>query len=233
MKKLTLTFSALAAISMSAWVDTAHAQIIISEVAPFGSGTVGYAADWFELTNTGPTGVNISGWKMDDNSNAFSAAVSLLGVNTIAAGQSVVFLEAAPAAAAATNAAFTTFWFGASAPAGLLIGNYSGSGVGLSTAADAVNIFDASGTLVTRVNFGANSGPFTFDNSAGINSVVGNPATDINTFSAVGTHGAFMAANSIGSVGSPGVLSVPEAEGYAMALAGLSALGVVAFRRRV
>ena len=52
-----------------------------------------YGADWFELTNIGSTAVNISGWKMDDNSNSFGNAVALRGVTSIAAGQSVVFIE--------------------------------------------------------------------------------------------------------------------------------------------
>ena len=57
-----------------------------------------YAADWFEVTNTGTTAVDITGWKIDDNSNAFGSAVALRGVTSIAAGKSAVFFEAAPTA---------------------------------------------------------------------------------------------------------------------------------------
>lgn len=232
MKKLSFTSTAAAVALLAAWVNTAQAQVIVSEVAPFGSGTSSNGADWFELTNTGSSAVNISGWKTDDNSNSFAAALALTGVTSIAAGQSVVFIEVATGTtAAAVNAAFSTFWFGSTVPASLVIGNYSGSGIGLSATADAVNIFNASGTVVTRVDFGASSAALqTFDNSAGLNNVA------ISNLSTVGINGAFTSANAFANVGSPGsiaaIAAVPEAEGYAMALSGLGALAFVARRRK-
>ena len=51
--------------------------VIISEVAPWSSGNSPYMADWFEVTNTSTSAVNITGWKMDDNSNSFGSAVAL------------------------------------------------------------------------------------------------------------------------------------------------------------
>jgi hypothetical protein len=71
----------------------ATASVVISEVHPSGSGNGTYAADWFEVTNTGTSAVDITGWKMDDNSNSPAAAVVLNGVASIAPGQSVVFIE--------------------------------------------------------------------------------------------------------------------------------------------
>src|SRR5262245_3354381 len=70
------------------------AQVRITEVAPWGSGSTNtpYAADWFELTNFGSTAVNISGWTMDDDSNNPNSAL-LTGVATIAPGESVIFIE--------------------------------------------------------------------------------------------------------------------------------------------
>jgi MYXO-CTERM domain-containing protein len=232
MKKLTLSYAAAAALSMTAWVSSAQAQVIISEVAPFGSSaTASNGADWFELTNAGSSAVNISGWKMDDNSNSSALAVALSGVTSIAAGQSVVFVEVASGStAAAVNAAFTAFWFGSSVPSGFAIGNYGGSGVGLGTGGDAVNIYDASGALQANVVFNTSAAPPTFDNAAGLNN------TTVSALSVTGTNGAFVSANALGNVGSPGsiatVASVPEAEGYAMALAGLGALGLVTRRRK-
>lgn len=113
----------------------ASAAMLITEVAPWGSGNSPYAADWFELTNSGASAVDITGWKMDDNSNSFANAVALRGVTSIAASQSVVFIEggATSTGDAALDASFISTWFGANAPAGLRIGNYGGSGVGLST----------------------------------------------------------------------------------------------------
>ena len=128
----------------------AAATLFISEVHPSGSGNGTYAADWFEVTNTGTTAVDITGWKVDDNSNAFASAVPLSGVTSIAPGQSVVFVEATRLPVNVN--AFTTAWFGGAPPAGLAIGFYGGSGVGLSTSGDAVNLFDAGGNRMTGIS---------------------------------------------------------------------------------
>jgi hypothetical protein len=207
----------------------AYAQsIIISEVDPSGSANTAYAADWFELTNTGSSAVNITGWKMDDNSNLFANAVALRGVTSIAAGQSVIFIEgtATGTTDSTIDTNFIATWFGSNIPAGLTIGNYGGPGVGLSQAADAVNIFDASGNLITRVDFGV-AAPGTFDNAVGSNNVT------LTQKSVVGVNGAF-ASLAGGEIGSPGVVAnpVPEPESYAMMLAGLGLLGFVGRRRK-
>lgn len=182
-----------------------HANIIISEIDPTGSSAT-YAADWFELTNTGTSAVDISGWKMDDNSNAFGSSVALRGITSIAAGQSVIFLEGNTSGStdATLNNAFKTAWFGSNTPAGFLIGNYGGSGVGLGNTGDAVNIFDSAGTLITNVQFGASTAGFTFDNKAGLNN------TSISTLSAVGINGAKLSASGA-EVGSPGAVPLPAA----------------------
>jgi uncharacterized protein len=174
------------------------ARLIISEVAPWSSGNSPVAADWFEVTNTGTATQNITGWKVDDNSNSFGSAVALSGITSIAPGESVIFIETT---STATISAFRSTWFGTNPPANLQIGSYSGSGIGLSTGGDAVNLFNAAGVLQARVDFGTSpSGPSfpTFDNAAGLNNVV------ISTLSAVGINGAFLAVNDTKEIGSPG-----------------------------
>ena len=167
-------------------------ELFISEVHPAGNGNGTYAADWVEITNNGTNAVDISGWKMDDDSNSFAASVALSGVNSIAPGQSVVFIEGDATKVSAFNAA----WFGTSnAPTGFVIGTYSGSGVGLSATSDQVNIFDASGNKITGVSFGVATNGFTFDNK--------NTATTVSTLSAVGVNGAFVSFNGA-ETGSPG-----------------------------
>lgn len=42
--------------------------LTISEVAAFSSGSSPVAADWFEVINTSPNPINITGWKIDDGS---------------------------------------------------------------------------------------------------------------------------------------------------------------------
>jgi len=178
--------------------STSASSIVISEVSPWSSGSSPYSADWFELTNTGTTTVDLTGWRMDDGSNAFGSSVALTGVTSIAAGQSAVFLEGT--AGTVTN--FQSAWFGASVPVGFAAGTYSGGGVGLSTGGDAVNVFDASGNRVTGVAFGISTTGQTFDNTDGVGSTT-LPLPTVSTLSAIGTNGAFLAADGV-ETGSPG-----------------------------
>lgn len=218
---------------------SSQAAVIISEVDPSGSSTTGntYNADWFELTNTGAAAVNITGWKMDDNSHAFAVAVALRGVTSIAPGQSAVFAEglADGSTDATLDAAFKTFWFGASVPAGFTMGNYGGGGVGLSQTADEVNIFDSAGNQVTGVGFGAATAGVSFDNVAGLGSST-QPVPIISTLSVVGVHGAFLSANFAAGqpkeIGSPGTTGVPEPATFVLAAMGLCGLVAGGLRRR-
>ncbi len=209
-------------------VQGASADIVISEVDPAGSASgSGYGADWFELTNTGTSAVSISGWTMDDNHNSFAASVALTGVTSIAAGQSVVFIESTGSTAATVDANFVSAWFGGNAPANLVLGNYSGGSVGLSQTTDAVNIYNSTGALMANVSFNASSlTSGTFDNTAGLNNAT------LSQFSAVGVNGAFKSANA--EIGSPGidtaVTPVPLPAAAWMFVSGLAGLG--AFRRR-
>src|SRR5438094_2688826 len=178
--------------------------VIISEVSATGSSNGTYNADWFEITNTGALPVDITGWKMDDNSNSFAAAVALRGVTIIPAGAAAVFLENSGGIADSTVIAnFSAAWFGsATPPPGLIIGAYGGTGVGLSSTADAVNLFDATGARVTGVAFGVSNAGATFDNTAGLGSAT-LPLPVISTLSAAGVHGAFHSVLD-GETGSPG-----------------------------
>ena len=128
---------------MFAVAAPAPAALVITE-AMSSSGTGG-TGDWFELTNTGASAVNVTGYKMDDNSFLFANAVPMAGVSSIAPGESAVFIETdttVPADQATAIAAFRTFW-GTAKLASVQVGEYSGSGVGLSSSADGVEVFDS------------------------------------------------------------------------------------------
>jgi VCBS repeat-containing protein len=186
----------------------ALSTLIVSEVSPWSSGNTAFAADWFEVTNLGDMPVDITGWKVDDNSNAVSNAVALRGVSSIAPGQSAVFIEsdAAGTGDIALISAFATAWFGsATLPAGFLMGAYGGSGVGLSTGGDAVNLFDSAGNRVTGISFGVSTTGFTFDNAAAAGSPT-LPLPAVSTLSVAGINGAFVAADGAGT-GSPGTIA--------------------------
>jgi hypothetical protein len=83
--------------------------------------------------------------------------VALSGITSIAAGESVIFIETSNLATAQT--AFINTWFGGNPPARLRFGRYSGSGVGLSTGGDHVNLFNAAGELQASVAFASPTGP--------------------------------------------------------------------------
>ena len=173
----------------------------VTEVAPWSSGNSPVTADWFELTNTGTSAITITGWKMYDSGvGGFGSAGPLNGITTIAAGESVIFVDGQT-----KISLFITNWFGAGgAPAGLQIGYYGGPG--LSSGGDAVKIYDAGGTERASVAFGASTpapGPYlTFDNATGLNNAT------LSVLSAVGTNGAFNANSNTVEIGSPGTATV-------------------------
>jgi hypothetical protein len=256
--KLTAALS-LAALAAALTSAPASAQVVITEVDPYGSnGSDGYSADWFELTNIGSTAQSIAGWTMVDNHAAsntstpyaagatisignltgsnktFGAAALTLasGATSIAAGQTVIFLES-PSSASASSTLFTNFetaWFGSNVPANLALGTYNDGAsaiYGLSQTADMVNIFNgstSSATLEASVAFGADGGTpvSTFDNAAGLNNAT------LTQKSVAGVNGAFVSASGL-EVGSPG--AVPEPGSYALMLAGLGLVVAVTRHR--
>jgi len=236
---MKLTHLILAALGSAAFLafTPAQAQLIITEVDASGSATNnngfnnGYNQDWFELTNYGTSAISLTGFKMDDNHDSASAAVALTGVSSIAAGQSVVFIEDTGSSAATVDAAFEQSWFGSNVPSSLTIGNYGGSSVGLSQSGDAVNIYNSSGVLQAGVQFGASTAGVSFDNSvAKLDGTTGTGSADptISTLSVNGVNGAFTSPEGQ-EIGSPG--AVPEPKSLVLGLIA-AALAAVQLRKR-
>jgi len=175
-------------------------SVSITEAASWSSSTTNVGADWFEVTNNGNAPLDITGWKVDDSSNSFTAALSLTGITSIASGESVIFLETTSTNAATIIANFKSAWFGSNVPAGLQVGSYTGGAIGLSTGGDAVNLFNAAGVVQSNISFGTATTNFTFNNAASLTNSV------ITTLSQVGVNDAFAAANDTVQIGSPGTI---------------------------
>lgn len=179
-------------------------RLFVSEVAPWASGDSPVGFDWFEITNFTDAAVDVAGWRVDDGSNSFASSVTLNGVGSVAAGQSVIFLNTDDLAQG--SAAFIDTWFGGQAPQGIVFGSYDGSGIGLSTGGDAINLFNAVGDVMANVAFGAATGApalATFDNADGLNNVL------LTNLAVAGQDGAFRIDNGEGNTetGSPGYIA--------------------------
>lgn len=214
--------SALCAILSVAIVGTASASLRITEVMSSSNGDGSPTADWFEVTNYGSSAISVAGLRMDDGSFSFGVSRELLGITSIGAGESVIFLESAAGAAVDS---FRAFWGGLM---GVQVGYYSGSGVSFSSGGDGLVLFDAAGFEISpRVNFGtATSGSSFFWGYDALGNI--DPAFDaiVSTVGAIGTQVGFSASGDTGSLGT--ALGIP-APG-ALALLGLA--GLAARRRR-
>ena len=222
--------------AMLALAAPASAQLRITEV--MSSSGVGGTPDWFEVTNYGLSPVTATGLKMDDNSFTFANAVDLVGISSIAAGETVVFLESA---AGADIANYQTFWGGSGSTA--QIGYYTGSGVGFSSNGDGVVVFDSLGVEVTpQTSFPAATtgssfywsydptGSFVYGNaSAGLVSTVGTIPGDNGGSSQVTYLSTSALQQNIGYPGSAAV--VPEPSTAVLAAAGIGLAGLAARRR--
>lgn len=179
--------------------------IAITEVAPWSSGDSPVGEDWFEITNFGTTAIDLTGWAFDDNSASLIDADPLLGVASIGAGKSVIYLNTDATGFVGVRDAFIATWFNGSAPASLTFGYYDGAGLG--TGGDAVVLFGDEGTVQANIAFGASpeEAPFaTFDNSAGADNLL------IETTSIAGVNGAFDALGGAAEIGSPGRVATPN-----------------------
>lgn len=137
MKLKTLVASALLA-GFTAGNAYAAPELLITEIMSKSDTT----EDWFEITNVGDATADITGWQYDDESAEIADAAALVGITSIAAGESVVFVGDT------TDAAFRAYWGGL---LGVQVGTFDGAGLGKG---DGITLFDASDAIVLQQFYG-------------------------------------------------------------------------------
>ncbi|CAN5539982.1 hypothetical protein BH09VER1_BH09VER1_24000 [soil metagenome] len=184
--KIVLGIFAIVCLTGNSWAQLRFTEVMSS------SGT-NNTPDWFELTNYGNVTVMLdSSWRVDDSSALFSASVglNLASPISVGAGESVVFIEGD----SATVSNFISLW----GLSGVQVGSYSGSGIGLSSGGDALNLFSGS-SITTGVSFGAATTGHTFYWTYGND--VGASQTGGPTVSVSGQNGAVTRGSDVGSPG--------------------------------
>ncbi|WP_382160975.1 lamin tail domain-containing protein [Hydrogenophaga sp. ANAO-22] len=228
MKKMSTLHRMLAAtlLAGSALVVAApaHASVFITEFS-YQSAVSDEKGEYIELTNTGVTDVDFTGWSYDDDSRT-SLTFNLSEFGVVRAGESVIITEIDPDL-------FRTRWNLDSSVKviGFMAPNFA--------RADEVNIYDAQLNLVDRLTYGDNTigGVRPRFNAARPGSFAELGQNNIHgwVLSSVGdADGSWT--STVGDVGSPGfsslVTPVPEPEAYALLLAGLGLVGGAVARRR-
>lgn len=221
---------ALATLAAIGIPSTTRGGLVITEVMSssiHGGGTSN--ADWWELTNTGPGAVNLTGYTWNDNNGTPIGVTPPPGpatfgaITSIAAGETIVITEETIGA----EASFRSDW---SIPGIIQLVNLAAGVVpGLSSTTDAIVVYDNANAVVASVTFGAATTGKSFEwdtlgNSLGL--------------SVAGENGAYVATSNgqtVGlgpgvDVGSPGI-TVPEPTGLALVAMSLAA-PLMARRRR-
>jgi hypothetical protein len=221
----------------------AEAEILISEVFYNPNGSEAGLHEWVEITNTGATDVDLSGWKYGDIQDGNIANPFAAGT-ILAAGKSAIVV-------AQSSSQIAAMW-----GAGVQVINYTGGGSGttpdgvtLANAPSATNetaaILNASDVVIDSVNFetGTNGWPtgvqgFSIYLLPGEDkfTTAGNDVGSNWAVSAIGVDGAYQAlvtnpgiANATAlDVASPGTAVIPEPAAAALMILGLAA----AARRR-
>lgn len=220
LRTIALRLLALTALTVATLAaGPATAQIRITEVMSSSPNT----GDWFELTNTSSSVVNLENYYWDDNGPAGNDG-ALFPLINVQPGESIVIVDAADATVVTS---FVSNWLGGFAA----YGSYEFGGPdtfsGLSSNGDQIELWDAdpntnpSANLISSVTFPAATAGSTF------------AWTEIGTNLGVSSNGVDLAfTSSLGDIGSPGLAVVPEPSSLMLAaFAGLGLAGYTARRR--
>ena len=229
--------------ALLAGVSSTHAQGLLRITEAMSSGDI---TDWFEITNLGNSAYNFSNHRMDDNSFSITNSIPLVGISSIGAGESVIFIETSNALRttytndAGVVTAFKNNWGGLS---GIQVGYYNGQslGVSLSSTGDGLTLFSDSSTNngtelpgpfgtssnLIRVSFGAatagSSFYWSYDSTGASTSSATGVVTDANT------PGVLLTWNNAGTTMNATPGTIPEPSSASLLI--LGGFGLMALRR--
>ncbi len=232
MRFLRASSVSLAVISGLLIATPCFGQVHITELSFTGAG-----GEFIELTNTGATAIDVTGWRFCDRGRAYADGFSLSSFGSINAGESVILTEI-------SSAAFIQYWSQAGSltdfSALRLLDRNSGYSTGVLTSRDIVTIYNSSGALVDQLDYYNNNSPSIFPTTSTANSAWVQPSflgTDDWTMWQLSTAGdaagSWLGTNGSDSqaFGSPGFYStVPEPSSYAL-IVGVLVLGFCVRRR--
>lgn len=211
-------FLAVAAIVVAATASTTHAGMRITEWEYNGS-------EFIEFTNLSGAPIDMAGWSFDDIDNS-PGAVDLSAFMVVAPQQSVILSEV-------SAADFRTTW---GLPASVVVIGGNTNNLGRS---DQINLYDAGGDLVDRLDYGDQTFPGTIRtdvNSGNPMSLAAVGANNVSLwqFSSVGDQfGSYSSvAPNPGHLGNPGSFAlVPEPTSLLLTVLGAVAAAAVGRRR--
>lgn len=150
MKRWILTVGLLITVAVRA--DLVITEVMSNSDHPGGSGN----GDWWELYNTGPSSVDLSGYIWNDANNPASDRAVFPSV-TIAAEEAICIVDENSSNIEAWK---TNVWGLAASVQALTKDDFGGDAdfSGLSSGGDSVYLFDADSNLVTSVTFGDSAG---------------------------------------------------------------------------
>lgn len=148
--------------------------------------------DWFEITNTGSTAINIAGYSFDDDDRLAGASGGFPSY-VLQSGASMIVLNDA------SDTTFRSLW-NLDLPIRVIANAEISNFPGLGSAGDEVNLFNNSGGLVDRFTFGAATEGFSFAKYNDGQSVPGGLSSN-------GVLGAYESEDPSDDVASPGISS--------------------------
>ncbi len=193
---------------------SANADLVITEAMSSSGNPTGPAnGDWWELTNTGASDIDLVNYYWDDNGPMGNNG-SLFPAINIVAGQSIVIVDEP----LADLAAFVAAWGGGFTA--ISRDSFGGPNPfsGLASGGDQIELWDQDpntnplANLVAAVDFGVATSGLTFEWDRAGNSLGLSVAGENGAFVAPGNGGGGAGTN----VGSPGIAPIPEPSTFAV-----------------